>query len=198
MKHRALLLLPIFALFACAAPHPLEDYEEVDATTILDAPEAQPGNFAPRNREQVKRGEYLVELLGCGACHTNGALVGEPDLERPLAGSRTGVAYTNPLEHRHPGVVYPPNITPDSETGIGALTDQQIANAVRAGAGRHGGRRITVMPWQGYARLTVEDVDAIVSYLRSIRPIRHETPAMVAPGTRATHPFVYFGVYQSR
>ncbi len=54
------------------------------------------------------------------------------------------------------------------------------------------------MPWQGYARMTEEDVNAIVSYLRSIKPIRHRVPASIPPGTRATAPYVHFGVYRSR
>jgi len=199
MINRGFALLPLLVLMACAIPYdPLEDYEAVDATTLLDAPEAEAGSFAPENRYMVERGEYLVELLGCGACHTNGALSGDPDYERPLAGSTIGIAYTNPLEHRHPGVVYPTNITPDVETGIGGMSDQQIANAVRAGVGSHTDRRIAVMPWQGYARMTDEDVNAIVSYLRSIKPIRHKIPEAVAPGTRATYPYVHFGVYRSR
>jgi mono/diheme cytochrome c family protein len=177
---------------------PLHDYEEVDATTILDAPSAVPGRFAPENLRVVERGEYLVELLGCGVCHTNGALVGEPDLDRLLAGSRTGIAYANPLENENPGVVYPPNITPDPETGIGNWIDREIANAVRAGIGRHVGQRIATMPWQGYSKISDDDVDAIVRYLRSIKPVRHRVPDRIEPGDLANNPFVYFGFYRSK
>ena len=194
-------LLPLLLLAGCASPQsydPLADYEEVDTTTILDAPSAQPGSYAPAERDRVYRGEYLVELLGCGSCHTDGALRGDPDMSKPLAGSRTGIAYTNPLGERFPGVVYPPNITPHVETGIGAWSDSQIANAIRAGIGRHGSRRIATMPWQGYAKISDDDVEAIVSYLRSIEAIEHEVPADVEPGRRATEEFVYFGVYRSR
>jgi len=199
MNYTLFLLPTLLALAACAAPSdPLEDYVEVEAVTNIDAPAAEPGTYAPENRGQVERGEYMVELLGCGACHTSGALTGDPDLERPLAGSMTGIAFTNPLEHNNPGVVYPPNITPDVETGIGGMSDQQIANAIRAGIGRHAGRRITVMPWQGYTRMSADDIEAVVAYLRSIKPIRNEVPEMVPPGTRARYPYVHFGVYQSR
>lgn len=189
----------VFALCACAAPYdPLDDYEALESTTILEAPEAQPGNFAPANKQQVDHGKYMVELLGCGTCHTAGALEGSPDLRRALAGSSVGIAYTNPLEHQYPGVVYPSNITPDVETGIGGMSDQQIANAIRSGVGRHGGRSLSVMPWQGYARMSEEDIVAIVAYLRSIKPIRYEVPASVPPGTRATAPYVHFGVYRNK
>jgi len=194
-----LLLMTLVA--GCASEpgyDPLDDYEEVEATTILDAPSAQAGRYAPADRDRVYRGEYMIELLGCGSCHTDGALQGVPDMERPLAGSRTGIAYTSPLSERYPGIVYPPNITPDVETGIGGWSDAQIANAIRAGIGRHGKRRIATMPWQGYANLNDEDVGAIVGYLRSIEAVRHQVPAEVEPGDRATEAFVYFGVYRSR
>ena len=62
----------------------------------------------------------------------------------------------------------------------------------------NGKRRIATMPWQGYARLTDDDVAAMVAYLRSIEPIRNSVPKEVIPGDRATHPFVYFGVYRSK
>ena len=119
-------------------------------------------------------------------------------MDLALAGSQTGIAWTNPLETEHPGIVFPPNITPDDKTGIGRLTDAQVANAIRAGSASHGNRRLRTMPWQGYARLTDDDVDAIVAYLRSIPAIEHRIPAEVPPGNKTSRPFVYFGVYRSR
>ena len=199
-----LVLLPIL-LSACASDppasspvNPFEGLEELDSTRILDAPSPEPGNFAPENRYMVERGEYLVELLGCGGCHTDGALEGAPRMEIALAGSRIGIAYMNPFGNDRPGVVYPPNITPDSETGIGNWSDQQIAEAVRTGLGRHMSRRIAVMPWQGYAKLNEEDTTAIVAYLRSIKPVSNKVPGEVTPGQPASAPFVYFGTFRSR
>jgi mono/diheme cytochrome c family protein len=188
-------------LAACAAdsgPSIQDEYRELDAITVLDAPAPTSVGSSVQLREKVARGRYLVELLGCGACHTDGALVGAPDPARALAGSRTGIAYTNPLGDERPGVVYPPNITPDLETGIGKLSDADIAAAIRAGRGSHGQDRTVVMPWPGFARLTGEDVGAIVAYLRSIPPVSHRVPAPVKPGEPARAPFVYFGVYERR
>lgn len=196
-------LLGVLAFLVCGcaaeAPYdPLEDYEELDSVTAIDAPGPEPGRYSPIDRDMIDRGEYLVELLACGSCHTNGAFNGVPDMSRPLAGSDTGIAWTSPLESAHPGVVYPSNITPDEETGIGKWSDTQIANAIRAGVGRHGGRRIATMPWQAYAKMTEDDVDAIVAYLRSIKPIKHKVPDSVNVGEKAHKPFVYFGVYRSK
>ncbi len=193
----AMFLLLIAACTAEEIYDPLEEYEELDPATIVGAPDARPGSVAPADRGQVERGQYLVQLLGCGACHTDGALIGAPDADRLLAGSRVGIAYTSPLEHRNPGVIYPANITPDMETGIGGRSNEQIANSIRAGIGGHGSARIETMPWQGYALLTDDDLNSIVSYLRSIPPVEHRVPRAVRPGQRARENFVYFGVYWS-
>lgn len=196
----ALIVIPFLAL-ACATEaevDPLAEYEEVDATTILDAPRPRPGRSAPGESFRTEHGKYLVELLGCGSCHTDGALIGEPIPERALAGSGIGIAWANPLGDKYPGVVYPSNITPDIETGIGLWSDLQIATAIRAGVGRHGSRRIAVMPWQAYAKISDDDIRAITAYLRSIPAVAHRVPDEVEPGKRATAPYVYFGVYRSR
>ena len=201
MKKLNMLFFFAFFVNGCAnepVVTPYSDYEELNSVTVLDAPNPAAGNFAPENRFRVERGQYLVELLGCGGCHTDGALEGAPKMNRALAGSRTGIAYMNPFRNDRPGVVYPPNITPDVRTGIGGWSDAQIASAIRAGQGRHLSRRIAVMPWQGYAKMTSDDIDAIVAYLRSIKPVEHEVPGEVSPGTRASEPFVYFGTYRSR
>lgn len=200
MSFRLPIFLATLFLLSCATNSDvgqLEGYEEVPAATILDAPKPRPGQSTPMSRDRAKHGEYLVELLGCGACHTDGALLGLPNPERALAGSKVGIAWSNPLGDEYPAVVYPPNITPDIETGIGAWSDQQIAVAIRAGVGQHSDRRITVMPWQGYARISDDDIEAITAYLRSIEAVSHKVPDEVEPGRPATAPFVYFGVYRS-
>lgn len=202
--HRLALIAPLFVI-ACAteAPpearyDPLMRYEELNASTIVDAPSPVAGNFAPEHRGQVERGEYLVELLACGSCHTDGALEGAPNMNRALAGSKIGIAYSNPMGDDRPGIVYPPNLTPDEETGLGSWNDLQIEHAIRTGIGQHAGRRLVAMPWQGYTQLTREDVTAVVAYLRSIPAINHKVPDEVKPGDQAREDFVYFGVYRNR
>lgn len=197
---RFYVLIAVTALLAaCAAERSLDafgEYEQLQHQGVVESPAPVGGRFAPADRDAVDRGRYLVVLLGCGACHTNGAFEGAPDTDRGLAGSQTGIAWTNPLDNEHPGVVYPPNITPDENTGIGLWTDAQIAKAIRAGIGRHGSRRIVTMPWQAYSWLTDDDVETIVAYLRSIQPVDHRVPSAVPPGRKASKPFVYFGIYR--
>lgn len=199
MQRKTLILATAVLAASCAADkgyNPLDDYEALGATTILDAP--TPTGISPENQAAVTRGEYLVELLGCGTCHTEGALVGEPDMTLSLAGSSIGIAYTSPFQTRNPGIVFAPNLTPDRDTGIGRWTDEEIKDAVRTGLGRHGPERILVMPWQGYARITEDDAWAIVAYLRSIEPIEHDVPVNVPVGTTTAETYVHFGVYRSK
>lgn len=199
MKKSPFTLALACCLAACAsAPsqNPLEDFEQLEPATTLQAPPAEAG--AEFSAEQVQRGRYLVGLLGCGSCHTNGALVGEPVAGQLLAGSDVGIAYSNPLAVANPGVVYPANITPDMETGIGAWSTAQIVAMLRTGMNDHSSQTLPVMPWPAYANILDEDAFAIAAYLKSLAPVRHRVPLNVRPGTPAPAPFVHFGVYRSR
>lgn len=197
----AILTLAMSAmLMACAsagseAYNPLDDYRQVDAATDLDMPSVA---SIPAQRAKTSHGEYLVELLGCGSCHTDGALLGKPDMRRAMAGSRVGIAYTSPFQNDRPAIVFPRNLTPDPETGLGNWSDAQIAAAIQTGAGQHGSQRILVMPWQRYARLTKSDIDSVVAYLSSLEPIKHQVPSRVREGSSTREAYVHFGVYTSR
>ncbi|NND44740.1 MAG: cytochrome c [Xanthomonadales bacterium] len=183
-------------LMSCAAANPLQDFEELTPATVLDHPEPAPSDRY--SEAVVAHGKYLVTLLRCGACHTDGALTGTPNPERLLAGSSVGIAYTSPLENSRPGVVYPSNLTPDAETGLGRWTEQQVVDMIRTGSDRHGGRAVSVMPYPAYAELNDADARAIAAYLSSLPAVRHEVPYSVSEGSRAPAPFVHFGVYRSR
>ena len=194
-----------FTLAACQvateeetqAWNPLDDFEALDPASIFATPEPRPEN-SDYSTAQLSRGRYLVGLLGCGSCHTDGALVGDPDPDRLLAGSSTGIAYTNPLQNSNPGVVYPANLTPDLETGLGSWTMERLITMIRVGTTEHSASSLPVMPWPAYASITREDALSIAAYLKSLPPVRHAVPANVNRGQPAPAPYVHFGVYQSR
>ena len=191
------LLIGLFFLAGCSTPYnPMDDYEQVTSATILESPAPAPQVDYPP--DMVNQGRYMVGLLGCGSCHTNGALVGFPNSSQLLAGSNTGIAYSNPMVVDKPGIVYPSNLTPDVETGIGTWSLEQIIAMVRGGFDNHGSQTLPVMPWPSYANINNEDAESIAMYLKSLAPVRHQVPANVMPGQDATAPFVHFGVYQSR
>lgn len=113
----------------------------------------------------VKRGEYLVNsILNCGNCHTPRGPAGA---DMPFAG---GNLFESPSFK-----VYSSNITPDKESGIGNWTADQIKKAITHGV-RANGTALAVMPASYYAALKSADADAIVAYLRSLKPIRNVVP----------------------
>lgn len=181
-------------LQGCAAPPgPLANFEQVQPA-LSGSPEAMATDYPP---ERVERGRYLVDLLGCGSCHTDGALIGEPDPARLLAGSGVGIATSDPMRVRNPAVVYPANLTPDRATGIGDWSLGQIVTMLQAGVDSHGAQALPVMPFLTYSKLQPEDAEAIAMYLKSLPPVQHRVPGKVRAGQHARAPYVHFGVYRS-
>jgi hypothetical protein len=194
MKRLLCAVTLVVGLTACQGYNPMEDFDLKEPTTLHDVPTIK-SNYAEAD---VQRGKYLAELLACGTCHTDGALIGAPDARLQFAGSSIGIAYSNPFVDKHPGVLYPANITPDPKTGIGTWTDDELISLLRNGIDNDGKRHIPVMPWPAYAKIHDDDAIAIVAFLRSVEPIQHKVPAGVLRGNKATAPYVHFGVYQSK
>lgn len=107
--------------------------------------------------EQLKRGEYLVKMGDCIACHT------EPG-GQPFAG---GLAFDTPF-----GTLYSPNITPDEENGIGTWTDAQFFKAVREGIAPDGQYFYPAFPFPYYNKLSDQDLVDIKAYLNAIPPVK--------------------------
>src|SRR5665647_274583 len=119
----------------------------------------------------VKRGDYLVNgILTCGNCHS---------LKGP-AGDIPGKLFSGGLSWDEPPFkVTASNITQDKETGIGGWTDAQIKTLLRTGKRPNGVQIAEVMPTSFYGILTESDLDAIVAYLRTVKPIKNTVPAPI-------------------
>lgn len=141
---------------------------------------------APRGANA--RGEYLARIMDCGGCHTPGAMAGQPDEARNLAGSPVGFGIPDL------GTFYPPNLTPDRETGLGAWTEAEIMRAVRTGVRPDGRVLAPAMPWRAYAALTDADARALARYLRSLPPVRHAVPRMAGAGETPPAPYLTVAV----
>ena len=139
-----------------------------------------------------ERGEYLAHILGCGGCHTEGALLGRPSGPW-LAGSRIGVAYEEDDAGAASAIVFPPNLTPDKQTGIGEWSKQDIEAMLASGFNHMGRRAIPVMP--DYRALSATDRGDIADYLLSLPPVRHLIPENIEPGEPIKHRYVRVGVY---
>lgn len=152
---------------------------------------------SPDERPQTptERGEYLVNLLGCGRCHTEGYLLGVAATGPYLAGSRIGIAYSGADDEPNPGLVFAPNLTPDAATGLGTWSERDIVRALTTGVGTDGHQRLPVMPWPNYQALRPGDLSAIASYLKSLPPLARKIPSATLPGDPVDHPYVRFGIY---
>ncbi len=127
-------------------------------------------------QSEINRGEYLVAIMDCTGCHTPGTFLGKPDMQRFLAGSEVGFQVPGL------GIFYPPNLTPDHETGLGQWSEADIIKAVRSGIRPDGRQLAPVMPYHSYGKLTDSDAAALARYLKSIKAIRNQ----VSPPAGAT------------
>jgi mono/diheme cytochrome c family protein len=75
-----------------------------------------------------------------------------------------------------PGVLAAANITPDPDTGLGKWTDGEILRALREGVDREGNALFPIMPYGHYRTLSDEDAKSIVTYLRTLQPVRYQKP----------------------
>jgi mono/diheme cytochrome c family protein len=114
---------------------------------------------------ELARGKYVFGATGGCGCHT------EP--KGPInAGGRK---FDGPF-----GTVYSANITPDSKTGIGAWTDEQIITAIRLGRRPNGERILPIHPFTSFNGMAEEDLKALVAFLRTVPPInRPNTPKKI-------------------
>jgi hypothetical protein len=124
---------------------------------------------ASAQSDLVKRGSYLVNtILTCGNCHTPKGADGRDIKERAFSGF---LEFDEP-----PWKVTASNITPDKETGIGKWTRAQIKTALTEGKRPNETPLAAIMPSAFYKIFTRRDLDAVVAYLRSVKPIKNKVP----------------------
>jgi cytochrome c553 len=132
----------------------------------FDAP--YPEVAASTDSAVVERGRYIVrELAPCAACHGDPTqrAANAAGADVPLSG---GFVFDIP-----PGQINVRNLTPDAETGMGKVSDKAIARALRYGVGHDGRALLPFMEMQG---LSDDDLQAVVSYLRTQAPVRNPVP----------------------
>lgn len=154
------------------------------------------------NGSMIKRGEYLVNVIGCDDCHTpkklgpNGP---EPDMDLRFSGHPSGMAlasykssdikswllFTHDLTAAVGpwGTSYSANLTSD-DSGIGTWTEGQFIKALREGKlkGRDDTRPLLPpMPWPNFAKATDEDLKAMFAYFKSTKPIKNIVPSPEPP-----------------
>jgi hypothetical protein len=126
----------------------------------------------PSKGDTLEYGKYMANAAACIACHTQldkGKFV--PGME--FAG---GFRFQFPNGDQ----VFTANITPDVETGIGALTKEGFIARFKSFAGQNSRipvkehEKNTVMPWTRLGGMTEEDLGAIYTYLRTVTPVKNK------------------------
>jgi hypothetical protein len=94
-------------------------------------------------------------------CHTP-MVRGQRQFDRLGAG---GFEFPGPW-----GVSVSRNITSHKEKGIGDWSDAEIKRAITHGVRKDGTKLKPPMGFEWYARMTDEDLSAVVAYLRTVPP----------------------------
>lgn len=139
-------------------------------------PESRPASAEKieRTPAQLARGKYLVEHVSdCLGCHSDHVLkFGFP--VKPGTEGQGGFTFDKKLGV--PGVVAAQNITSDPDFGLGKWTDGEIIRAVREGVDRNGDALFPMMPYQHMRSMSDDDVNAVVVFLRTLKPIHKGVP----------------------
>lgn len=131
---------------------------------------SRPFENDPSKDEQWNRGAYLVEALEhCGECHTPRGLMFQRKQSEALSGSEVDgwKAW---------------NITSNPDSGIGLWTNDEIGSFLSKGhANGHGpaGGAMREAVDLSLSKLPTSDIEAIVSYLRTVPPIESDEKVRV-------------------
>ena len=126
---------------------------------IPSAAQAQSNEFLGAGQsleETIRRGAYLAHVGDCIACHTKHG-------GTPFAG---GLPMVTPF-----GTLYSPNITPDTQFGIGNWSADDFYKMLHTGRSRDGKLLYPAMPFPAYTKVTRQDSDAMFAYLSSLEPL---------------------------
>jgi mono/diheme cytochrome c family protein len=130
--------------------------------------------------ELIERGAYLANhVMLCIDCHSKrdftlfaGPLV-------PGTEASGGERFTQ--QEGFPGLFISPNITP---YGIGDWTDGELLRLITTGVNKDGDAIFPVMPYHSYGKADIEDIKAVIAYVRSLPPAE-----VTHPRSKADFPF---------
>ena len=129
------------------------------ALTLSLASACGDGGKADVDQESVAEGREIVKGRLCASCHG-----------MDLSGAKAPYPNTES---------YPPNLTSDEATGLGAWMDEEVISAILDSVGPDGQQLCNVMPAYGDDGMTEEQAAAVVAYLRSLPSVEHAVPESV-------------------
>lgn len=148
-------------------------------------------------QQSIARGDYLVNAVAaCFDCHSDRDF---SEFAGPVVEGtegRGGFKMDHKLVSAIPGVLYAKNITPDTATGIGGWTDDEVFRALTLGISKNGDTLFPLMPYPHFNKLPKQDILDIIAYIRTIKPVNNPVPprelfipiSMAYPPNLATSP----------
>lgn len=153
------------------------------ATSVVacgsDDPPAGSSGTSDKDLATAAKGEEAVGKRRCAECHDSsaGKMAGAT---QPITKDLAGKPYPANVE------LYPPNLTPDLETGLGdpndpskGYTDQRLADAIRLGKDKDDQKLCPQMTH--ISEMSDFEVYSIVKYLRSLPPVKNKVLRSVCP-----------------
>ncbi len=126
--------------------------------------------------ERIERGAYLANhVTVCIDCHSkrDWTKFSAP----PLMGTYGigGEVFDHKLGF--PGTYYASNITP---FGIGSYSDGELFRVITTGETRTGRALFPVMPYLNYGKMDAQDIEDIIAYVRTLKPIEYKVDQSVS------------------
>lgn len=121
---------------------------------------------------QIERGRYLANhVMVCIDCHSqrDWSLFSGP----PVKGSEGAGGERFGREFGFPGEFYSPNITPYN---LKNWTDGEIFRLITTGVTKNGEAIFSVMPYLSYGTLEQSDIEAVISYIRTLHSLEASWP----------------------
>jgi len=138
---------------------------------ILTMPVTFSAADLPEHLPDTANGKMMFIAGGCAECHA--VPVGECDSldiedEATLAGGR--------CLRTDVGTFYAPNISPDSESGIGNWSTLDFINAMKRGVAPGGVHLYPAFPYTSYQRMHFEDLIDLKAYLDTLPSVNSKVP----------------------
>lgn len=138
---------------------------------------ANPQKMPDKKTDFVNYGKYLATAAACVECHT------KDEKGRIIPGFEYGGGREFALSW---GLLRSSNITPDMETGIGAWSKEKFVSLFKSRSDSatlytnvEPGQFNSIMPWTMYGKMTKEDLEAVYTFLRTVKPIKNQVEKFV-------------------
>jgi len=121
---------------------------------------------------KLERGKYLANhVCVCMDCHStrNWNEFSGPLVEGTIG--KGGEVFDQ--RFGFPGSFYSKNITP---SGIGDWSDAEVLRAIASGVSKNGQALFPIMPHPHFGKMDKDDLESIIVYLRTLKPIENIVP----------------------